>query len=282
MDHVPVWLLGDQVRLNQILVNIVGNAIKFTPENGSVKLTVKSNGSNAKKHFISFEIEDTGIGIPTNNLETIFEKFTQGSDDISRKYGGTGLGLSIVKSLVELQEGTIKVNSKVGEGSTFYIHLPFEIMDQHRQKIKIKSSPKTRKDYTNKLEGLQILLVEDNPINHLLVKNVLEPTGCSLHITENGILALELLKTNGTLYDLILMDIQLPEMDGYEITAHIRNQCAKPLADIPIIAITANAFKSEYQNCINAGMNDYISKPFKVSELYEKIHDLLFLQKSIK
>ena len=125
-------------------------------------------------------------------------------------------------------------------------------------------------------------MVEDNPINHLLVKSVLKPTGCILHIIENGIVALEKLKTNGELYNLILMDIQLPEMNGYEITAYIRNQCAKPLMDIPIIAMTANAFKSEHQKCINAGMNDYISKPFKANELYEKIYTLVSLQKIYK
>lgn len=281
MNNVPTYVLGDQVRLTQILVNIIGNAIKFTPEGGRVKLTVSGSKTNTSKNSICFKVEDTGIGIPEEKLETIFEKFTQASDDTSRKYGGTGLGLSIVKSLVEIQGGTIKVESKVNQGSTFYIHLPFEVSSQYNKKTSTKSSSHSRKDYKGKLEGLHILLVEDNPINHLLVRNVLEPTGCTLHIIENGMVALEKLKTNGELYDLILMDIQLPEMNGYEIAAYIRNQCAKPLADIPIIAITANAFKSEYQNCINAGMNDYISKPFKITELYEKINELV-VQKSIK
>jgi signal transduction histidine kinase/response regulator RpfG family c-di-GMP phosphodiesterase len=264
---VPSMIIGDPVRLNQILTNLITNAIKFT-EKGTVSIDVNAFATTEHEEIsLEFKVKDSGIGIPIDKQPQIFESFVQASADTTRKYGGTGLGLSIVKSLVALQDGKITLESQPGQGSTFTVHIPF---------IKSKTSKNSSSDSavveSNTLEhirGSAILVVEDNPVNQLLVKKVLGKTGCNVDIASNGIEGLELIKTKR--YDVILMDIQMPEMDGYQTTYHIRNNLPQALSGIPIIALTAHAFGPDVTKCIAAGMNDYISKPFKAEDLYAKI-----------
>lgn len=269
---VPYHLVGDPVRINQVLVNLINNAMKFT-EKGHVKLKVKLLRQFDSKAYIRFSIEDTGIGISEDKLETIFDSFTQASSDTTRKYGGTGLGLTIVKTIVELQSGEISVQSKEGEGATFTIDVPFSLSENPA----IKEQPKTEDvsgfEEISSLKGLKVLMAEDNEINQELAKFIFEDLGWDLEIADNGLIALEKLKKNK--YDIVLMDIQMPEMDGYQATLKIRNEFQPPLSKIPIMAITAHALKSEVQKCLDAGMDDYISKPFQVEELARKIAALV-------
>ena len=262
---VPQMIKGDPVRLNQILTNLLSNAIKFT-EKGTVKLEVTGAASENQDILIEFKIADSGIGIPVEKQAVIFEAFTQASSDTTRKYGGTGLGLAIVKNLVELQAGTISVSSQPDSGSTFTVHLPFEQVNTGTQ---APSSFSTAQALPHELTGISVLVAEDNPVNQLLVKRILEKAGCKIDIASNGMDAITRISTKR--YDMVLMDVQMPEMDGYEATTHIRNKLSQPACHVPIIAMTAHAFGTDAIKCISAGMNDYISKPFQPEDLYAKI-----------
>jgi CheY-like chemotaxis protein len=198
---------------------------------------------------------------------SVFENFVQASSDTTRKYGGTGLGLAIVKSLVELQEGKISVTSLPGAGSTFTVHLPFEKVNQGSMEFAAQIIPTN--ESLDALGGASVLVVEDNAVNQLLVRKVLGKTGCKVDVASNGIEALECIKSKK--YDVVLMDIQMPEMDGYEATQYIRTKFPSPLSEIPIIAMTAHAYGSDITRCMAVGMNDYLSKPFKQEDLYSKI-----------
>jgi signal transduction histidine kinase/DNA-binding response OmpR family regulator len=257
---------GDPVRLNQILTNLVSNAIKFT-EQGGVTIELSSLASEGIYELFEFRIQDTGIGIPEDKQSVIFDDFVQASDDTTRKYGGTGLGLSIVNKLVTLQEGKIALQSTPGIGSTFTVHLTFE-------KVNIKETASSASipslsDFAEKFRGTSVLVAEDNALNQALVKKILEKGGCEMDIAANGLQAIQYLQNK--VYDVVLMDVQMPEMDGYETTQYIRNKLAAPQCDIPIIAMTAHAFGDDVSRCISAGMNDYISKPFKAETLYLKL-----------
>lgn len=258
-DH----LIGDPTRLNQIFLNLVGNAIKFT-EKGEVKITVDLLSDQEDMVELKFSVIDTGIGIPKNKLMTIFEGFTQASNETTRKYGGTGLGLTIVKQLIELQKGTISVESKEGEGSTFSFILKYK-KNLHPESKKRQIEEKEPES----IPGLNILLVEDNLLNQILAKKVLTDWKWKVEVAENGVIALEKLSNNE--FDLILMDIQMPEMDGYEATRRIRSTFKPPKSDIPIIAMTAHALAGEAEKCLSIGMDEYISKPFDKKVLYSKI-----------
>ncbi len=257
---------GDPVRLNQILTNLISNAIKFT-EKGGVTVELSSLASEGIYELFEFRIQDSGIGISEDKQSVIFDDFVQASDDTTRKYGGTGLGLSIVKKLVTLQEGKIALQSTPGIGSTFVVHLTFE-------KVNIKETTSSAtvpslSDFAEKLRGTSVLVAEDNTLNQALVKKVLEKGGCEMDIASNGLEALHYLQSKT--YDVVLMDVQMPEMDGYETTQYIRNKLAAPQCNIPIIAMTAHAFGDDVSRCISAGMSDYISKPFKAETLYLKL-----------
>jgi len=261
--NIPDHLIGDPTRLNQIFLNLVGNAIKFT-EKGEVKITVDLISDKEDVVELKFSVTDTGIGIPENKFKAVFEGFTQASNETTRKYGGTGLGLTIVRQLIELQGGSISVKSKEGEGSTFTFVLKFKKNihpESNKRKVE-EEEPEFVKD-------LNILLVEDNTLNQILAKKVLTDWKWKVEIAENGAVALEKLKKNN--YDLILMDIQMPEMDGYEATRQIRSSFEQPKSDTPIIAMTAHALAGEAEKCIAIGMNEYISKPFDKKVLYSKI-----------
>lgn len=260
---IPKYLIGDPVRLTQVLLNLVGNAIKFTHQ-GSVKVNARALKTEGKFITVRFDVADTGIGIPKENLSGIFDSFRQVENEINSQQGGTGLGLTIVQQLVKLQGGKIFVESTVGEGSLFAFELKFEVGEE--QIAPYKESVVIDK---NKLRGLNILLVEDNPLNQMVTKAVLSDWGVDVDLAIHGKECLRFLERRS--YDLILMDLQMPEMDGYETTRYIRSKLAKPHSETPIIALTANAFTGMDDECMKIGMNDYISKPFQKAVLYEKI-----------
>ena len=266
-DSLPEYIIGDSVRLSQILWNLGGNAVKFT-EKGGVSLEVNIKSQNNEATFITFTIKDTGIGIPQERLSVIFDPFVQADVSTTRKYGGTGLGLNIAKKLVDLQGGTIVAESKLGEGSVFSFTIEFKKFSaQPQEEIPVTASK------TKDLNGLNVLFVEDNKVNQRVGERTLAKWGANVIIAENGKIAINML--NEKPYDLILMDLQMPEMDGIETTEYIRKSMKPPLSRIPIIAMTASAYRGEYNKCIEAGMNDYISKPFKPEELYSMIAGLI-------
>jgi PAS domain S-box-containing protein len=257
---IPQVLLGDSVRLHQIVMNLISNAIKFTHK-GGITLNIKLLNETNDKTSIEFIVKDTGIGIPEAKLDAIFENFQQASSATSRIYGGTGLGLAIVKQLVEAQGGTVSVQSKVGEGSSFRFTLDFGKTNEKLETDNEKSSEPKSVD-----ANIKILVVEDIKLNQLLMKTLLEDQGFIFELAENGKIAVEKLKTDP--YDLVLMDLQMPEMNGFEATKHIRE---KLKLNVPIIALTADVTSADVENCKKIGMNDYISKPVDDKLLYRKI-----------
>ncbi|UII33339.1 response regulator [Fulvivirga ulvae] len=260
---VPDTVSGDKYRLNQILLNLLSNAVKFTPE-GMIKLSVKLRKSSKQNCNLEFSIKDTGIGIPAEKIKTIFDGFTQASSDTTRKYGGTGLGLTIVKSLVELQHGKLSVKSRVGSGSEFIFTLPFE-----STLSKSEDNTDLKKDTNKDLSQLKILVVEDNELNQFLIQSLLLKYNASVNVACDGVEAISILEQ--TEFDIILMDIQMPNMDGYEATRRIRSKTQS----IPIIAMTAHALVGEKEKCLSAGMNDYITKPIKINDLIDCIQKVI-------
>ncbi len=259
-------LIGDPVRLNQILLNLLGNAMKFTTE-GFVRMYALKLAERDGLAEMQFIIQDSGIGIEESRLQTIFESFEQGNESISRKYGGTGLGLSIVKQLVAMLGGSISVVSEVARGTTFRIDIAYEIGSE--QHLEPGQQQHTGEETPFDLSGKNILLVEDNEVNLLYVKKVLEKWNARVDTALNGLQSLEKLKNSD--YDLILMDVQMPVMDGYEATQFIRSKFRPPKSKTKIVAITANAIKGDDQKCLDAGMDGYLSKPFKPADLKEVI-----------
>jgi PAS domain S-box-containing protein len=264
-DNIPEVLVGDPVRLHQIILNLVSNAVKFTNK-GVITVSVHLMYEDDEKVIIEFAINDTGIGIAENKIDRIFENFQQASSGTSRLYGGTGLGLAIVKQLVESQGGSIRVKSKINEYSRFSFTLPF---------LKTKEDAALENEIMeldNKIKGIRVLVVEDMALNQLLMKTVLDDFGFERDIAENGKIAIEKLKTNQ--YDIVLMDLQMPEMNGFEATEHIRKTLK---LTIPIIALTADVTTVDLAKCKAVGMNDYIAKPIDERVLYSKI--VSFIQK---
>ncbi|WP_210464518.1 hybrid sensor histidine kinase/response regulator [Rufibacter roseolus] len=268
-QDIPAMVEGDPFRLSQILNNLLGNAIKFT-EGGTVRLNVEVITQEDDQLQLEFTVKDTGIGIPEEKLQTIFEKFTQGSNDTTRRFGGTGLGLSIAKELVEAQGGQISVESTLNVGSTFRFVLPFRKVtgkpDQYARTAQLPSHN------TQLLRHARVLLAEDNAVNQMLVTKVLRDHEIEVTVVNNGREALNLLAQET--FDLILMDMQMPELDGYEAMQYIREHLPA-CQEIPIIALTAHASEGEFKKCLAAGANSYISKPFKAEELLQEISGLL-------
>lgn len=259
-------LLGDPVRLSQILINLINNAIKFTSE-GEINVMLSCDKDENNMAIASFEVKDTGIGISEKKLNHIFDTFKQADESITRKYGGTGLGLAISKQLVEMQEGTIRVESNVNIGTSFYFSIPYVIGSDRDLIHQPEGAREINKKHTKvKFDGLKVLLVEDNDINRLYASTILRKWNCDCDEAVNGEIALELLRKND--YSLILMDVHMPVMDGLEATRIIRKSFSPPKNNIPIIAFTANAVKGEKETYMDIGMNDYISKPFIPDELH--------------
>ncbi|GJL77118.1 MAG: hypothetical protein NPINA01_01070 [Nitrospinaceae bacterium] len=277
---VPNCVMGDPYRLRQILTNLIGNAIKFT-ERGSVLVHIESKSENEKEASLRFSVTDTGIGIPEDKLESIFLSFSQAEPNTTRKFGGTGLGLSITRELVEKMKGTLGVESQLNQGSTFFISIQFEKAGNYEKSVALSNSvnfsggegteqvSKTKSQPTangEKEKALKILLTEDSPDNQLLIQLYLKKTGHELDIAENGELAVNKFISGN--YDLILMDIQMPVMDGYTASKKIREwERENRLIEVPILALTAHALKGEEERCLHAGCSGYMTKPIKKEKL---------------
>ncbi|PKK37713.1 hypothetical protein BWI96_04395 [Siphonobacter sp. SORGH_AS_0500] len=262
--NLPSVVLGDPTRLTQVLLNLASNAIKFT-EKGKIHISVHYSRQEGDVAWVKLVVKDSGIGIATDVLPHIFERFRQESSFTTRQYGGSGLGLNIVHSLVEMQGGSIAVISTPGLGSTFTVDIPYEVA---RQEVLEESEVASSSSQSNL--HIKVLIVEDNPMNQKLATAVLSRMGYSSEVAGNGIIALEKLKSNK--YDLILMDIQMPEMDGYETTRQIRTVLK---LDVPIVAMTAHALVGEREHCLQVGMNDFVSKPFQMNDLYKIVRKML-------
>lgn len=261
-NNIAPTLFGDPFRMKQVMFNLVGNAIKFT-EKGSVKISSKLLTTLGEAQVIQIAVEDSGIGIDKKYLEQIFEKFSQEDRSTARKFGGTGLGMNISKQLVELMGGEIAIESEKGKGTKVMINLPFLLPDSEAINQLIKTEEKL--DYTP-LVGKNILIAEDNEMNRLVIETTLEHYNMNLHFAVNGKEAIDLL--NDSPIDLILMDVQMPVMDGIEATQYIRKELQN---EIPIIALTANVLKGDTESYLRAGMNDTVPKPFEEEELVNKL-----------
>jgi CheY-like chemotaxis protein len=261
---VPTWIHGDPGRLRQVLLNLGGNAIKFT-ESGQVALIVELEEDSAHDVVLLFSVRDTGIGVRADRQEAIFESFTQADGGTTRQYGGTGLGLGISRRIVELMGGSIWVRSEFNEGSTFR----FRVKLTHAEAVSFETMP-TRMTVSSTTEEspsleARVLLVEDHPVNAMLAGKLLENLYCDVTLAQNGQEALDLIEE--TSFDLVLMDVQMPVMDGLEASRRIRELEHGTGAHVPIAAITAHAMRGDRARCLEAGMDDYITKPIKADEI---------------
>jgi len=270
-SSIPDVLIGDPVRLNQIILNLAGNAIKFT-EKGSVQIKVAlASGNPSTVMNIMFSVIDTGIGIPKDKLETVFESFKQANSSDSRKYGGTGLGLSISRQLVELHGGEIKIESEEGAGTTFSFILNFDEGSGERLHKQLNAHAHIDGHI---LDGLKILIADDNEYNRIVAEDTLKSKAdVTIETASNGHEAIELLKVHE--FDIVMMDVQMPGMNGFEATRFIRANLSSPKKDIPIIALTASVLRTDLDKCRQAGMNSYIPKPFSASQLILGIAEVM-------
>jgi signal transduction histidine kinase/DNA-binding response OmpR family regulator len=264
-NRIPPQIVGDPYRLNQIILNLMSNGLKFT-EKGGVTLKVEIMRENESTLDLQFQVIDTGIGIPRDKLESVFECYTQAYTDTTRKFGGTGLGLAITRQLVLLQNGEITLESEVGVGTTFSVRMPFaKCHDKQNDETSLNEESEVKD-----LSSFEILLVEDNPINQLVAQQVLENWNAKVEFADNGLQAVEMLQQKD--YSLVLMDLQMPVMNGYQATEFIRNKINRVKnPDIPIIALTADAFPETKRKVIESGMNDFVTKPLEQNDLYNKI-----------
>jgi signal transduction histidine kinase/DNA-binding response OmpR family regulator/HPt (histidine-containing phosphotransfer) domain-containing protein len=273
-EKIPKKIIGDKIRINQIIMNLVGNAVKFT-EKGYIKINVKLNEESKKNVKVDFSIKDTGIGIEEKKLSKIFERYEQTGTEITRKYGGTGLGLNISKNLVELHVSELKVKSTVGQGSEFYFTITYEKVPENSETYLYSKINKlnTKLNYSN-LSDLRLLVCEDNTVNIKLIQRLFQNKVAYLETAENGQIAIDLLKKKT--FDVILMDIHMPIMDGIEATKLIRNNLK---LTIPVIGFTANNSQQEKEFCLKIGMNEYVNKSFLSNEIFEKISNVLTIKR---
>jgi signal transduction histidine kinase/CheY-like chemotaxis protein len=272
-EAIPEILNGDAVRLTQIMVNLVNNSLKFT-NTGGIDITVKAIERSDENILLSFSVKDTGIGIPPDKIATIFDRFQQADEDTTRKYGGTGLGLSIVKELVDLQNGNITVTSTQNKGTEFIFTIPYTVANHIVEKeLNVISDHRI----TVTQNDVLILVVEDNVMNQNLIKHLLTDWSLKFDIVNNGQEAIEAIRKKN--YEFILMDIQMPVMDGYTATGIIRNELK---SNIPIIAMTAHAMAGEREKCLSYGMSEYISKPIRENELFKIINNILIRNGQLK
>jgi signal transduction histidine kinase/ActR/RegA family two-component response regulator len=269
-ENVPTNLIGDSIRISQILFNLVSNAVKFTRIKGKIKLKIKLTKEVDGFYYIKMSVKDTGIGIPSDKMDEIFNPFIQVSEDTARKYGGTGLGLAIIKKIITLMDGEIEVESILGIGTKFTVTIPFQkpvnessIIDtiNNEQLAKPRLAVKDRK--------IKVLLAEDNRINQILAQKVLSRLNFVCTTVENGKLAVEAVKNED--FDIVLMDIMMPVMNGYDATLAIRGLEDDTKRSIPIIALSAIVTGSVSEICISTGIDAYLSKPFDINELYNTI-----------
>ncbi len=288
--NVPYSVSADLVRLNQVMINLLGNAIKFV-DKGHIAVNVEECSIVDSHATIRFNVEDTGIGIPNDKLESIFDKFAQADASTTKEYGGTGLGLAITKKVVELMGGSIGVISEVGVGTTFWFEVTLPIIEYAKKEEDILNESDNG-SFDEKLEfqthkemlpiNIDIMLVEDNRVNQMVATSMLESLGCRVDLAEDGTQALKLLEMNKNKYAIVLMDCMMPVMDGFEATKEIRKREKDSDADEPqiIIAMTANALMGDSEKCIEAGMDDYLPKPVTKDVLYKKLAEYVFARKA--
>lgn len=285
---MPVQLVGDSLRLNQILSNLLSNAMKFTPTGGTITLRISRTSEDDDNVHIRFEVIDTGCGIAEENYGKIFESFEQENIDVTHKYGGTGLGLAIVKNFIKLMGGNVLVKSVLGSGSTFTVDLPFGKVKEKGEAARfseIDQLPGSVDNYSvvdYDFKGKHVLLVEDNELNREIAMELIGVTGACMESAEDGVQAVKAFEDSPVgYYDLILMDIQMPNMDGYEATRHIRVLERPDARKVPIFAMTANAFAEDVEKSKEAGMNAHISKPLDVHAVYEQMKEYLALSSQL-
>ncbi len=274
--RIENYLVGDPTRLKQVLFNLLGNAFKFTSE-GSIGIHTMLLAQTSDTFTIQFDVFDTGIGIASDKLDTIFESFKQADVSVTRKYGGTGLGLAIVKQLVERQGGSIHVRSQVGRGSNFMVTLPFGNSGMPIDEDREQGNYNREFRDSERIKKIKFLIVEDNEMNQKLVQKILSNWGCQYDLAENGKIAVQ--KSLETTYDIILMDVHMPEMDGFTATSTIRNNPNNPNKDAHIIALTAAAFVEEKNKAKEVGMNNFLTKPFSPVDLASIIQKVDVSQK---
>ena len=267
-ENIPEYIIGDSVRLRQVLMNLINNSIKFT-EDGYIKISVQLIEKTDNDVKIEFKVADTGIGIPKEKQTKVFEEFTQADESTTRKYGGTGLGLAICNNIIKLMDSDLKLESEVGKGTSFYFTINFEIDNDH-----VEADEEELHLDTIFTKSAQILVAEDNPTNQKFISKFLDKFGLKCEIASNGQEAFDLFKSKR--FDLILLDCQMPVMDGYEAAVSIRDyEKEQNLKPIPIIALTANAFSSNKEKCLSLGMDDVITKPVKMDDLIAKLSKYL-------
>jgi signal transduction histidine kinase/ActR/RegA family two-component response regulator len=274
-EVIPDTFLGDSLRIGQVLKNLIGNALKFTPEQGGVLVIVSADAHSEESVTLHFTVSDSGIGIADHKQNHIFEAFTQADSSTTREFGGTGLGLAIVKRLVTLMRGRIWVESKVGVGSAFHFTVTLPRVATQTDKVEAEAPAASISNRETFHSSLPVLLVEDNLVNQHLMKKLLSQRGLSIVVASNGREAVRQIQEQA--FSLVLMDCQMPEMDGYEATRRIRQTMQG--STIPIIALTANALQGDREKCLAHGMNDYLSKPLKRDELFAKVEKYLALDK---
>lgn len=267
-SNIPEVLIGDPSKLSQVLLNLMGNAVKFV-EKGNITLNVKFKQAKKNQVRLQFDVIDTGIGISEENIKRIFETYQQAEDSTAANYGGTGLGLSIVKQIIEKQGGSIKVTSVLGRGTTFTFELDFERNTSNTDvEIINHFEPKTAVELSQK----NILVIEDNLLNQKLFKQQLEHSSCNVAVASNGVEGLKFLEENPV--DLVLLDLRLPILNGFEIAEKIRNHKNTVIKKLPLLAVSADISVTDKEKCVRAGINDYLLKPYLINELKQKIADL--------
>ncbi len=266
IKNIPNIIMGDLGRVQQILRNLISNALKFT-DKGRVSVDTKILTDDEGNNKIKISVTDTGIGIPEDKLVNIFDKFTQADASVTRKFGGTGLGLAITQKLVKLMDGELGVESKEGKGSTFWFTIPLIAAPKDAKPVNLYEESQTLDNANNiSTDNIRILAADDHPVNQLFIRKLLERLGfANIDLAENGKEALDMIKKNK--YDIVLMDCQMPEIDGYQATTMLREMEKNTAEHLPVIALTANAMIGDREKCLKAGMDDYLSKPIRAGKL---------------
>ena len=274
-EDIPRFLTGDDQRIAQVTANLLSNAVKFTPENGAIRLDAFKERDDDGAVIIKVEVSDTGIGISPEQKSRLFRSFEQADSGTSRKFGGTGLGRAISKRIVKMMGGDIWVESELGKGSTFIFTFRAARAPEEDYPGLSPDAPSLPVQEAETYEGRRVLLVDDIDVNREIVIELLTPALLSIDCAENGAEALAMFAASPDKYDMIFMDVHMPEMDGYEATRRIRALDVSEAATVPIIAMTANVFREDIEKCLDAGMNDHIGKPFRIEEVMEKMRKYL-------
>jgi CheY-like chemotaxis protein len=268
---MPKNFIGDDQRLAQVITNLVGNAVKFTPENGSINIDSLFLGEEKGVCTVQISVKDSGIGISPEQQAKLFQPFQQADSGTARKFGGTGLGLAISCNIVEMMGGRIWIDSELGKGSTFTFTVRLAKADEGAKELSEqrinRDNARIPQDTAGIFKGKRILLAEDIEINREIVQTLLEPTQIRIECAENGREAVRMFRQSPDNYDMVLMDVQMPEMDGYEATSAIRALNTPKALTIPIIAMTANVFREDIEKCIECGMNGHVGKPLDFNEV---------------